>query len=421
MTLKPRPRIARHAGSVSCSHIAACALALLLAASLFPAPGSSASADEPGAADEAAQAQAAVDGAQLSLDDAEARMTTLSADYEALSSDAAAIQARIDESVAAIELAQADVVAGRAVVAQAAASEYRSGGAAGSFLSLLLDSSSFEDLLRNAAYLTRIMESYAQQVADQQDRVARFEALLADLNSQKDAHDARLSELERTRAEAQAVVDAASSQLADAQDAQERLAALKSQADAMAATGAVSEPVVVAEANTVERQDVVSDDAPVIENPAPVVPDADASTGGGSSGSTSGGASGDGEASDGAGTPTSPGDAQGQGGWQTGVASAYGGSTDPYTPNPGTTATGAVCDDFSMGVAVPMAWPNYWQYYGRKVEISYGGMTVIATVNDCGYMGGGSRSLDLQPGVWKAFGFSSCTDWGLRTVNYRFL
>ena len=36
-------------------------------------------------------------------------------------------------------------------------------------------------------------------------------------------------------------------------------------------------------------------------------------------------------------------------------------------------------------------------------------------------MGGGSRVLDLQPGVWKAFGFSSCNDWGLRTVSYRFL
>ena len=33
----------------------------------------------------------------------------------------------------------------------------------------------------------------------------------------------------------------------------------------------------------------------------------------------------------------------------------------------------------------------------------------------------GSRVLDLQPGVWKAFGFSSCNAWGLRTVSYRFL
>lgn len=108
-------------------------------------------------------------------------------------------------------------------------------------------------------------------------------------------------------------------------------------------------------------------------------------------------------------------------GWLTGVASAYGGSSDPYTPNPGITATGAVCDDWSMGVAVPMSLPNYRSYFGRTVEISYGGMTVYAVVNDCGYMGGGSRVLDLQPGVFKAFGFGDCYAWGLRTVNYRFL
>ena len=55
------------------------------------------------------------------------------------------------------------------------------------------------------------------------------------------------------------------------------------------------------------------------------------------------------------------------------------------------------------------------------MQISYDGMTVYAVINDCGGMGGGSRSLDLQPGVWKAFGYSSCDDWGLRTVSYRIL
>ena len=108
-------------------------------------------------------------------------------------------------------------------------------------------------------------------------------------------------------------------------------------------------------------------------------------------------------------------------GWKTGVASAYGGSSDASTPNPGTTATGAICNDSSMGVAVPMSWPNYRSYLGRAVEIKYGGKTVIATVNDCGSMGGGSRALDLQPGVFKAFGFSTCQAWGVRTVSYRFL
>ncbi len=68
-----------------------------------------------------------------------------------------------------------------------------------------------------------------------------------------------------------------------------------------------------------------------------------------------------------------------------------------------------------------MSWPNYRSYFGRMVEISYGGRTVVAVVNDCGSLNGGSRSLDLQPGVWKALGFSSATAWGVRTVSYRFL
>jgi hypothetical protein len=107
--------------------------------------------------------------------------------------------------------------------------------------------------------------------------------------------------------------------------------------------------------------------------------------------------------------------------WFSGIASAYGGSSDPYTPNPGTTATGAICDDTSMGVAIPMSLPNYRSYFGRTVEISYNGMTVYAVVNDCGYMSGGSRVLDLQPGVFKAFGYSTCQAWGIRNVSYRFL
>lgn len=105
--------------------------------------------------------------------------------------------------------------------------------------------------------------------------------------------------------------------------------------------------------------------------------------------------------------------------WHTGKASAYGGSSDG--PAVSTTATGAKCTDTSTGVAIPMAWSNYRSYFGRKVEISYNGQSVIATVNDCGSMGGGSRSLDLQPGVFKAFGYNTCNAWGVRTVKYRFL
>ena len=107
--------------------------------------------------------------------------------------------------------------------------------------------------------------------------------------------------------------------------------------------------------------------------------------------------------------------------WREGVASAYGGHSDASVADNQRTATGAPVNEYSMGVAVPMAWPNFRSYFGHQVEIVYGGKTVIATVNDCGGMGGGSRHLDLQPGVFKAFGFEDCYAWGLRTVKYRFL
>lgn len=107
------------------------------------------------------------------------------------------------------------------------------------------------------------------------------------------------------------------------------------------------------------------------------------------------------------------------GSWKSGKASAYGGSTDPGCgPR---TATGAKVTESSMGVAIPMSWSGYWKYYGKKIEIKYGSKTVIATINDCGGLCGGSRALDLQPGVWRALGFKSCNGWGVRTVKYRFI
>lgn len=120
----------------------------------------------------------------------------------------------------------------------------------------------------------------------------------------------------------------------------------------------------------------------------------------------------------GAGAQTQSGNVSG--GWQSGVASAYGGSSDETDDPTVPTATGDYVDDYSMGVAVPMAW-GAEDYYGRSVEITYNGHTVIATVNDCGGMGDGSRSLDLQPGVFKALGYDECDEWGLREVQYRFL
>ena len=96
-----------------------------------------------------------------------------------------------------------------------------------------------------------------------------------------------------------------------------------------------------------------------------------------------------------------------------GTAGAYGGSDD-YGKT--TTATGEIVDDYSMGVAIPMSWPNYRLYLGKTVLINYGGMTVLAKINDFGALSG--RNLDLQPGVFRSFGFKSCADWGIRSISY---
>lgn len=108
-------------------------------------------------------------------------------------------------------------------------------------------------------------------------------------------------------------------------------------------------------------------------------------------------------------------------GWQTGTASAYnvsscGGST--------LTASGAILTDDSMVVAVPASQSHLM---GRSVEITWQGITVVATVADTGGFGAYGRALDLAPGVCKAFGIdtsgsaANCNRWGVQTVQYRFL
>ncbi len=378
---------------------AACvAVSFALVAASAPLNPGVAHAEELAVSDVAtAEGQQVVDSAQSSLDEAESRMQSITSDFETLTREVAELQKRIDDMAAQAMESQKAVFEGRATLGKMASFEYRSGSAE-SLLLMLLESKDFNDLMLNFTYLASIMQYQSDEIAAQKERSERFDKLVDDLNFQKNEQEKKLADIEAKKAEAAKVVADASSKLQDAQDDQaSRIAALKKKAEEMASQGAVSEPVKDENANTVDRPDVVPP-GPAEPNPDPNPPAPN-------------------PAPDPTPNPTpDPGIS-----WSTGVASAYGGSTDPYTPNPGITATGAVCDDNSMGVAVPMAWPRYWQYYGRTVEISYNGMTVFATVNDCGYMGAGSRSLDLQPGVWKAFGFSSCNDWGLRTVSYRFL
>ena len=315
--------------------------------------------------------------AQASLEAASAQLDSITKEYNEIESNIAALESQMQETTSKVMNAQSAMLKGQDVLGSAVKASYKNEGSS-SLVSVFLMSEDLGDFLKNITYYSAIQQDQADLVEEQKELRGQFSAALSELEDQKRQQDATKKLATAKKAEAEKVVAEASAKVSAIESERERIAELQAKAAQM------------------EQQ-----------NQQENTPDSgwNTNTDGGSDGGD-GGDSGSIEPSE---------------GWQTGVASAYGGSSDPYTPNPGRTATGAVCDDNSMGVAIPMAWSNYWQYYGHAVEISYGGRSVIATINDCGYMGGGSRSLDLQPGVFKALGFSTCQAWGVRTVSYRIL
>lgn len=325
------------------------------------------------------QAQAKYESAEAALQAAEEKLATISEEYDALSDEVDSLQAKIDGLAQQVLDAQASMLDGRSIMANTAVYEYRTSSLS-SFLSSILGAQSWNELSRNVDYVDKIMDQQSEEIEKQKELKTQFMQASDQLTAQKNAQDAKLEVLNSKRSEASAVVEEAASYV---DESSEKLAELKQQAEQFIWKSKEPEASVDESADTVDREEVISPSTPVVPDP-------------------------------------SPGPAAGE--YLTGVASAYGGSSDPYTPNPGKCADGVSwCTDTSMGVAVPMSLPNFKSYFGRTVEITYNGMTVYATVNDCGSMGGGSRALDLQPGVFKAFGYPDCYAWGLRTVKYRFL
>ena len=104
--------------------------------------------------------------------------------------------------------------------------------------------------------------------------------------------------------------------------------------------------------------------------------------------------------------------------WEYGTASAYGGYGDDDIIDNRVTATGDDITEETIGVALPIAYGNVEQYYGKTIFIRYNDIVVEAVINDCGYMENGTRTLDLQPGVFRQFGYDNCNDWGVRLVEY---
>lgn len=258
-----------------------------------------------------------------------------------------------------------------------AANLYKLHVASPNVMSMLLNSASLGDLITQGKYLTTI----------QDDNTAELERL----NAMHEELEAKMEELSSAKDEAEQEQQKASEALTSAQSAQAQMAA-RAQSEDAAEAEAARKAAEEAAATTAQMQQQGS------------VSNSNGSSQGSNAGSAGSGSStqqpsGTGGSSSGT-TSTSS--------WKSGVASYYG-IGDGFMG--GTTASGAIVTESSMGVAmlnVPL---------GTYVEISYGGRSVIAVVNDRGpYVHG--RVIDMQPAVARALGFLSV---GVGTVQYRFL
>ena len=262
----------------------------------------------------------------------------------------------------------------------AAANLYKLHVASPNVMSMLLNSASLGDLITQGKYLTTI----------QDDNTAELERL----NAMHEELEAKMEELSSAKDEAEQEQQKASDALTSAQSAQAQMAA-RAQSEDAAEAEAARKAAEEAAATTAQMQQQGS-----VSNSNGSSQGSNAgSTGSAGSGSSTQQPSGTGGSSSGT-TSTSS--------WKSGVASYYG-IGDGFMG--GTTASGAIVTESSMGVAmlnVPL---------GTYVEISYGGRSVIAVVNDRGpYVHG--RVIDMQPAVARALGFLSV---GVGTVQYRFL
>jgi peptidoglycan hydrolase CwlO-like protein/3D (Asp-Asp-Asp) domain-containing protein len=242
-----------------------------------------------------------------------------------------------------------------------------------------------EERKAEEARLAEIARQAKLEEQRRQEEEAKAQAA-AEAARQAERLEAERQEAERQESEAQAARDAAAKEEAARQEAERQAAEAQAEAERQAAEAARAEEERRAAEEQAQAETTPDESVEVVPAQEPEPEPVDTSN-----------------AAD----------------WISCVASAY---TIADNDPPGSTATasGIPLDDSVPTVAMPMSM-NPARFYGSMIQIEYGGLTVVATVTDCGYLSGGARGLDITPAVFRAFGFSSADDWGLREVRYRFL
>lgn len=300
-----------------------------------------------------------------SLSELQASIDESNGAYNTAVAHANELQEQIDANEARLAQIEEELPAKKDAAAKSLRVSYKMQAGSGDLIQLLLSSEDFNEVISTLQYLEKITSHNNAAVEDLAQATDELEQVQSALASQKAQVDSEVQSALASLTEANDARDQYEAQIAAQQTAQVRQAAAQQQAPT--------------QQQAAEQQ--------------------------GASGGDSANKS-DSSASQ---------DVETDGEWMCGLASGY--DVDNNTGG-SATASGSILTSDSVTVAVPAS-----QRYllGRTVEIRYGGKTITATVTDTGGFASYGRVLDLAGGCWKAFGFSSCYDWGVRAVQYRFL
>lgn len=352
-------------------------------------------------------AHAATPSTRAELKRLQSRVSSAAATY----ADATAKADELNAQVAAIadeiiHIEQELLPARQRRAAEAASDLYKTHSSNGGAISLLLNAGSFADFINLTKYLGTVQSANV--------------SALNELNDLEDQLNGKLGELGRAKDQADAELSRAAQALGDAQGAAAQIQAKANAEDE--AEAEIARQAAEQAAQLQAQQNANQGNGGSAQTP----PEGGSQNAGGSNqgqqgGSSSGGShaggetggsgneignAGNGNTGNGAAGNDGGGDTTGS--WMTGVASYYG-IGDGFMG--GTTANGETVTETSMGIAM-LNVP-----FGTRVEIRYGGRSVIAYVNDRGpYVHG--RVIDMQPAVARALNFLSV---GVGTVQYRFL
>ncbi|MBR3225863.1 MAG: C40 family peptidase [Atopobiaceae bacterium] len=196
-------------------------------------------------ADTSSELQAKLDQARTTLDSLYASAEAASNELNKTMDDLATTQEKIEDTSAQIEVRQGELVGAQKTLEQTVSTSYKDGNV--SLLSILLSSTSFEDLLSRIYYANKVSESYNQQIravkdiqADLAQKRTSLEEERASLEQLQADQVVQRDQLAGKAAEAESYVSGLSAELKDALAAEQAAREEAARAQAAAAVEAAN-------------------------------------------------------------------------------------------------------------------------------------------------------------------------------------